>query len=186
LCRYVAAVPQAADGNLLGFVAAPEGVGVAFSYVAKPAVRGLNPREGSGAGGEPVWLTGSHMHVVDDGAPTHCVVLGEGGIRLATPARFVSSSLLACERPSSPSLLAPFAMGFEAGAAAVGWSQGNQAFGAWPLALAVANIEPGAVSSVGGTAITLHGRGFPSSPLATVCRQGLALFTTLFCQQQYD
>ena len=127
------AVPQAAVGNLLGLVAAPGGAVVSFSYVARPVVFGVHPREGPGGGGEPVWLAGRNLHVTDSpGVPTHCIAaaFGEGGgAGVAIPAQVVSSALLVCERPAPSeggSVLAPYNMRLEAGAEAVGWSIGNQ------------------------------------------------------------
>ena len=118
------------------------------------------------AGGEPVFLAGSNLHmgtgggISGFGASPHCLSAADG---YAYPAMVVSSALLVCERPAAGAgaggLLEPHAVGLEAGSGAVGWSAGHQAFGAWPVGLAVTSVRPGAVAAGGGTALTLFGRG---------------------------
>ena len=75
-----------------------------FSYLAIPAVRRVTPREGAGAGGEPVFLAGSNLHmgtgggISGFGASPHCLSPAGGYAYLAM---VVSSALLVCEEDAS-------------------------------------------------------------------------------------
>jgi len=171
-----------------GFVAAPRAssalaqtpnaaTDAVFAYARAPVVRRLSPAEGGGVGGEPIWISGADLHLVGDTrSPSSVLCLVDD--RVAVPARVVSSALASCERPRSASTGGGGSGGetrsvrYELGSHAIGFSRGGRAFDAWPPSMTVTGVEPRAIASGGGTAVTLRGKHFASSPGAAACRFG--------------
>ena len=143
-----------------------------------PSVFEVYPREGPGAGGDVAWIFGRNLRGFP--APA-CVFAGEEDAERdsrVTSAVVVSSALAACERPPAPVWLhddasrvvgVEFASTLETAARA---SRDGAAVAAWPSSTATHRATPSAVSSAGGTVVSLSGRGYPPSRGGTTCRFG--------------
>ena len=106
---------------------------------------------------------------------------GRGGRRTRRArdsAVVVSSALAACERPPAPVWIhddssrvvgVEFASTLESAARA---SRDGATVAAWPSSTATYRVTPSAVSSAGGTVVSLSGRGYPPSRGGTTCRFG--------------
>ena len=143
-----------------------------------PSVFEVYPREGPGAGGDVAWIFGRNLRGFP--APA-CVFAGEEDAERdsrVTSAVVVSSALAACERPPAPVWIhddasrvvgVEFASTLETAARA---SRDGAAVAAWPSSTATHRATPSAVSSAGGTVVSLSGRGYPPSRGGTTCRFG--------------
>ena len=174
------APPRVAEDGSQPSPQPPAGIGIVAEAERwrAPSVLEAYPREGPGAGGDVAWIFGRNLRGFP--APA-CVFAGEEDAERdarVIPAVVVSSALAACERPPAPvwihddssrAIGVEFASTLESAARA---SRDGATVAAWPSSTATYRVTPSAVSSAGGTVVSLSGRGYPPSRGGTTCRFG--------------